>query len=115
VHTELTGFETLTLSSKQWTTEIMAMDKMNHFQMFEVQGVRWMHYLHHSALLNGGFRLFSIVGFSWLHHILSLVDVIMGNKACTVLLSKDNLKAILALLFFTIFCQTYHILSMTDN
>jgi hypothetical protein len=29
--------------------------------------IRWMHYLHHLALLNSRLGLFSIVGFPWLH------------------------------------------------
>jgi hypothetical protein len=37
--------------------------------------LRWLHCLHHSALLKSGFELFSIVGFPWLHHIPSLVHV----------------------------------------
>jgi len=34
--------------------------------------VRWVHYLHHSALLKSGLELYSIVGFPWLQHIPSL-------------------------------------------
>jgi hypothetical protein len=34
--------------------------------------VRWMHYLHLSALLRNALGLCSIVGFPWLHHTISL-------------------------------------------
>jgi hypothetical protein len=47
--------------------------------------LRWMHYLHHSALFKNEMGLFSIVGFPWLHHIPSLADVTMESKACTLL------------------------------
>jgi hypothetical protein len=52
--------------------------------------VKWMHYLHHSAMLNNGLELFSIVGLPWLHHIPSLADVTMETKACTVLYGKKT-------------------------
>jgi hypothetical protein len=44
--------------------------------------VRWMHYLHHLALLNNGLGLFSIVGFPWLHCASSLADVSVEIKTC---------------------------------
>jgi hypothetical protein len=48
------------------------------------KSVRWMHYLHHSALLNNELGLFSTVGFPWLHHTPPLADVTMEIKACTL-------------------------------
>jgi hypothetical protein len=50
--------------------------------------VWWMHYFHHSDVLNNGLGLYSIVGIPLLQHILSLVDVTMGTKACTILEAK---------------------------
>jgi hypothetical protein len=44
--------------------------------------MRWMHYQHHSALLNNGLGVCSIVGFTLLHHIPSLADVTMETKVC---------------------------------
>jgi hypothetical protein len=55
----------------------------NHFKMADVKLLRWMHYLHHSALLNNGLGLFSIVGFTWLHHIPSLANFATETKVCT--------------------------------
>jgi hypothetical protein len=46
--------------------------------------VKWMHCLHHSALLDNELGLFGIAGFPWLHHMPSLSDVAMETKACTV-------------------------------
>jgi hypothetical protein len=57
--------------------------------------VRWMQYLHHSALLNNGLGLFSIVWFPWLHHIQYFADVTMETNACTLLKGKINIKPVM--------------------
>jgi hypothetical protein len=45
--------------------------------------LRWIHYLHQSALLNDGLGLLSVVSFPWLHHIPSIADVTMETKVYT--------------------------------
>jgi hypothetical protein len=62
--------------------------------MFKV--VRWIQNLHYSALLNNGLGLFSIVGVISLHHIQSLAYVTMQTRPCSLLSSKNDLKALLA-------------------
>jgi hypothetical protein len=62
--------------------------------------VRWMQYLHHSALLNSVLGLFSIVGFPWLCHIglqsLAIISMeTMKTRACSLLSKKNHLKALL--------------------
>jgi hypothetical protein len=55
-----------------------------HLAMCTSTDMRWMQYLHHSALFNNGLELFSIVGFPWLHHTQSSADVTIETKACTL-------------------------------
>jgi hypothetical protein len=45
--------------------------------------LRWMHYLHHLALLSNGLGLFSIFWYPWILNIPSLVDFAIEIKACT--------------------------------
>jgi hypothetical protein len=54
--------------------------------------LRWMHHLHHSALLNNGLELFSIVGFPWLCHMPSTADVTMETTACTLMQGRNDIK-----------------------
>jgi hypothetical protein len=48
---------------------------------FRFKTMRWMQYLHHSALFDYGLGFMGIVGFPWLQHIPYLADVTMETNA----------------------------------